>query len=90
MTEGPLALDVPSVAQLLTVSKRTVEHLIARGELASFRIGRSRRVRRVDVELFLESKVAAELEATDLQVVPVAAEAISLLRGKKSALGGRT
>jgi excisionase family DNA binding protein len=66
MIETPLVLDVAGVARLIGVSRRTVEHEIARGELQSLRIGRVRRVRRVDVEAYLAKRVEAEAESTDV------------------------
>jgi excisionase family DNA binding protein len=45
---------VPALAEELGVTLRTVYRLLDSGELASYRIGRVIRVRRRDVEEFLE------------------------------------
>jgi excisionase family DNA binding protein len=47
-------LGVPALAKELGVTLRTVYRLLDSGELASYRIGRVIRVRRSDVEKFLE------------------------------------
>ena len=47
-------LTVLQVAELLHVSRPTVEKYIKLGELPSTLIGRCRRIRRVDLEIFLE------------------------------------
>lgn len=74
--ERPLLLKVPAVAQLLDVSERTVEGLIAHDELASLLIGRSRRVRRVDLDAYIEHRLEAETHATDVHIQPLASEAL--------------
>lgn len=43
-TEAPLLYDIPSAAVALTLSRRTVEKLIAAGSLETVKIGRSRRI----------------------------------------------
>jgi len=52
------ALTVREVAALLHVSRPTVEKHIKNGELPSFVMGRCRRIRRMDLEAFLESRTA--------------------------------
>ncbi len=49
----PPLLDVPAVARVLGVSDRLVRRMIAREELASVRLGRLMRVRKVDLSRFL-------------------------------------
>ena len=49
-------LPVREAAELLHVSRPTVEKYIKEGVLPSFVIGRCRRIRRVDLEAFLESR----------------------------------
>jgi excisionase family DNA binding protein len=44
--DGKIAYSVKSAAQLLDVHPRMVERLIERDELASFKIGRARRITR--------------------------------------------
>jgi len=47
------ALPIKAVAGLLHVSEPTVRALIRRGLLASFTIGRCRRIRRAELERFI-------------------------------------
>ncbi len=51
-------LTVRDAAALLHVSRPTVEKYIKAGELPSIRIGRCRRIRRTDLEAFLERRTA--------------------------------
>ena len=46
---------IDEVAACLSVSKRTVHYIIARGELASCKIGRARRILGSDVQEFIEA-----------------------------------
>jgi len=46
----PLALTPEEVADALSVSRHTIYRLIERGEIPTVRIGRLRRVRKVDLE----------------------------------------
>ena len=52
------ALTVMEVAELLHVSRPTVEKHIKTGELPSITIGRCRRIRRMDLEDFLDRRTA--------------------------------
>jgi excisionase family DNA binding protein len=49
-------LTVQEVAKLMRVSSMTVYRLIKAGELPAVRVGRSFRVRDVDVDAYLESR----------------------------------
>jgi excisionase family DNA binding protein len=49
-------LTVQEVAQLMRVSSMTVYRLIRAGDLAAVRVGRSFRVRDVDVDTYLQSR----------------------------------
>jgi excisionase family DNA binding protein len=49
-------LTVQEVASLMRVSTMTVYRLIRAGDLASVRVGRSYRVRDVDVDAYLRSR----------------------------------
>lgn len=49
-------LTVQEVAQLMRVSSMTVYRLIRAGDLAAVRVGRSFRVRDVDVDGYLQSR----------------------------------
>ena len=48
-------LTVNEAAAAAGVSKRTIERVVASGELASVTVGRARRVRRVDLEQWIAS-----------------------------------
>lgn len=50
----PLILGTKEVADVLGVHINTVKHLIATGTLPSFKIGRIRKVDKVDLKLYLE------------------------------------
>jgi excisionase family DNA binding protein len=55
-----LALKVPEAAQAIGLSERQVRSLIASGELRSFHVGRSARVRVTDLEQYLARLVEVE------------------------------
>lgn len=59
---GRLLLDLPQVAEALSLSLRTVQKLTYEGRLRSLTVGRSRRVARADLEAFVERLRAAEGE----------------------------
>ena len=48
-------LTAGELARVLAVSEKTVRRLVQRGALPSYQIGRARRFRRSDVEVFLAS-----------------------------------
>ena len=50
----PLLLTVVEAAAMLGVGRTTMYELLARGDLVAVRIGRARRVRIVDLQLFVE------------------------------------
>lgn len=54
-----LLLTKPEVGHALGLSTRTVENLLAAGELPGVKIGRSIRVRPSDLETFIARKAAA-------------------------------
>ena len=55
----PMLLTLPQAARELTISKRTLERLIAAGEFPSpVRIGRSARVPSTDLVTYLEKLLA--------------------------------
>lgn len=59
MTFDPCeALTIREAARLLSVSRPTVEKYVKAGELPSALIGRCRRIRRADLEAFLERRTA--------------------------------
>lgn len=62
-----LALDVPAVAERISVPERTVWAEIAAGRLRSFKVGRHRLVRLADLDAYLERRAAlAEAPAAPL------------------------
>ena len=48
-----MPVSIAAAAKDHSVSKRTIERLIATGELPAYRIGRSVRIREVDLEAVL-------------------------------------
>jgi len=55
----PLVFTPDEVAELLCVSRYTVYRLIEQGNLPTVRIGRLRRVRRVDLERWMEEHLSS-------------------------------
>jgi excisionase family DNA binding protein len=53
-SDGRLLLDLPQVADALSLSLRSVQNLIYRGQLRSLTVGRSRRVALADLAAFVE------------------------------------
>jgi excisionase family DNA binding protein len=58
----PEILTVPEVAKYLRVTSKTVYALVRRGELVGFRVGRVLRLRKADVDGFVQ-RAAKEIEA---------------------------
>jgi excisionase family DNA binding protein len=56
----PWVLTPEEVAEVLRLSRSTAYHLIEAGELPSVRIGRLRRVRKADLERWMEEHMSAE------------------------------
>lgn len=54
----PWVLTPEQVAEVLSLSRSTAYHLIETGELPSVRIGRLRRVRKVDLERWVEEHMS--------------------------------
>lgn len=52
--QQPLLLTPQAVAAVLSCSRTTVYELLGAGELRSVKIGRSRRIPRTSVELYVE------------------------------------
>lgn len=71
----PILLTISEVAESLRLSKRTVELLLASNQIPSISIGRSRRVRKTDLETFasygtaeiVKSGLRAIAESTDVE-----------------------
>ena len=57
-TQKPLLLTVTDVAQMLSLSKRTVRNLISQNDLPSVRIGRCIRIEKQSVYHFIEARRA--------------------------------
>jgi excisionase family DNA binding protein len=74
-----LAVDIRTAARMLAVGTRTVELLIATGQLASLHIGRCRRIRRVDLEDYLARRLVAEVELDQVHVEALPAGAQHLV-----------
>jgi excisionase family DNA binding protein len=55
----PLALTSEEVAEALSVRRHTVYRLIEQGEIPTVRIGRLRRVRKVDLERWMEEHLSS-------------------------------
>jgi excisionase family DNA binding protein len=55
---GKETLTVEDVAVLIGCGRTVAYRLVADGSLPSYRIGRLRRVRRTDVENFIDSRVS--------------------------------
>ncbi len=58
-------LTVAEVAELLRVSTMTVYRLIRTGELPAVRVGRNYRVRRADLDMYLQEKIVEPERAAD-------------------------
>jgi excisionase family DNA binding protein len=58
-------LTVAEVADMLRVSTMTVYRLIRTGELPAVRVGRSYRVKRADLDAYLEAQVVEPEQAAD-------------------------
>jgi len=58
----PLLHTVAEAAELLQISARTLEGLIARGDIASFRIGRLRRIPHTALADFIGKSLAEQAE----------------------------
>ena len=59
MPEGPLGeplLTVGEVASLMRVSNMTVYRLIKAGQMAAIRVGKNYRIRRSDVDRYLDER----------------------------------
>jgi excisionase family DNA binding protein len=56
MAQGPLAVDVKEAALMLGICSKTLRREIARGELASVRIGKAVRIRVIEIHAYLKRK----------------------------------
>jgi len=81
-----LLLAVADVAKLLDISKRSTERLIADGTLPSVTIGANRRVRRQDVEAYVDSLAPRSFRADVESKAP--ASPSSRPAGRRTAGGG--
>ncbi|TMF40545.1 MAG: helix-turn-helix domain-containing protein [Chloroflexi bacterium] len=78
-----LLVDINEAAALLSTGRRTVELLLARGELPSLLISRrARRIRRLDIDAYIARRL--EADADQVQVEPVTPEASALIRKHRS------
>lgn len=75
-----LAVSMRMAARLLSVSHGQVEKLVARGELAAFRVGRSVRVEVVELVAFMDRNQKARRNCPPPSV---RARAIELIEGSR-------
>ena len=64
MRDNPIMVDKRDAARLLSISLRTLEHLIARGDLAVCRIGRRCLIERRALEQFPRRLAPSSSEST--------------------------
>jgi putative molybdopterin biosynthesis protein len=57
---APKAISKKAAAELLTVSEKTIERLINRGELPGFRVGWKWRIMLADLEAYVARQQASE------------------------------
>ncbi|MEI6233856.1 MAG: helix-turn-helix domain-containing protein [Planctomycetota bacterium] len=57
---APKAISKKAAAELLTVSEKTIERLINRGELPGFRVGWKWRIMLADLEAYVDRQQASE------------------------------
>ena len=62
MTDVGIILDIRETAAFLRISEKTVRRLIQRGELRASRVGCCWRIRRRDIEAYLESGANVALD----------------------------
>ncbi len=65
----PLLLTVDEAARLLRMSRSFVYNLVMNGEIASIKLGRSRRVPAAELERFVSERLEMERDGVDF--VPV-------------------
>ncbi|MCX4754284.1 helix-turn-helix domain-containing protein [Kitasatospora purpeofusca] len=58
-TIQPVLLTAEDVAKMMRIGRSTVYELLSGGELASIKIGRSRRIRPADVHAYIERQATA-------------------------------
>ena len=75
-------LTVPDVANMLSVSERTVRNLIARNDLAAIRIGRAVRIEKQSVYHFIQDRRAYNGERAGLAMRNPQGERICLNSAK--------
>ena len=61
--QEPLLLDIRTVSRLLSISRTSVYDLLAKGELESIKIGRSRRILFEDLERFIQSLKSVQADS---------------------------
>ena len=61
----PVVLSVPQAGAYLNVSSDTVRRLIRRGTLPHARIGNSIRIRRADLDGYLECQISRQWQPVD-------------------------
>lgn len=88
--EGPLVYKIPEVMRLLNMSRRSVEVLIATGQLRSHKILGSRRVSRAAVdELLADTEENAEVGPARRAVAPIGGDRPMSHAGRRKAHASR-
>jgi excisionase family DNA binding protein len=75
-----LAVPVRVAARLLSISHSQVEKLVVRGELPSFRVGRSVRIELLELAAFIDRN---RKEGKDRREQSAQARAIALIEGRR-------
>jgi excisionase family DNA binding protein len=61
-TPVPENLTVPEVAEILRLSASHVYAMVRRGELPHFKVGASPRIRRKDLDAYIQARLVAVIE----------------------------
>gem|GEM_PF-1335665 len=62
-------MTIPEVAEYLKVTRQTVHRLMKSGELKAFKIGRSTRILRSEIEKFVEGRMNVEVKPFTIKEV---------------------
>jgi len=60
-------MTIPEVAEYLKVTRQTVHRLMKSGELKAFKIGRSTRILKSEIEKFVEGRMNLEVDEVDAE-----------------------
>lgn len=56
----PYLFSLDGAADYVSVSRRTIEYAVANGSLKSLKLGRNRKVRRADLEAWVDAQAALD------------------------------